>query len=313
MAVTLPVNLKTLLDPDRLARARARLHAWWEGEAYDPAAVPGAAKADTAADSTATDDDTAALDPRLLALQTLWGPDRVMPGDPVEEATVPGVIAAPSSGTLAVLGPGLAGPVCAVAQSHQGEIAIREWRDDCREALLAGLRSASLTARARPLPFDLETFAAPAAAWDGVWSVDDFTYAPTPGRFALQVIKGLKPGARGWIEAYCAEDPASVAGGFATAFAEPHLRAPFDVSQALAGAGFDIEDESDRTELHAGLAREGFRRLEQALTEAAAQELAPGVAREIAWEAEAWTHRIAALSDGRLTRWRFLVRRPDDV
>src|SRR5262249_1065852 len=90
--------LKGLFDKRKVALARARFHAWWEGEEFDEAA------AQAAIDATANDDvkpeqgstedelfDALPFDmpPRLKALGALWGEGRVRPGDGASEKMEP--------------------------------------------------------------------------------------------------------------------------------------------------------------------------------------------------------------------------------
>jgi len=305
------LSLKTLVDPQKVALARARFHAWWEGETFDPAAAASEAPATSESAAPAEDLPAPAPEPRLTALEILWGPGRLGPGEEHEDRLQPARIGLPATGLLAVLGPGLEAPIIAAAEAHPGNLVAFEWREEAQSHLPYRLAHSALAARATAKPLDFDLFTAPVEAWDGVWSLDEFSFAPNPSRLAVQVLKGLKPGAVAVIEAYVADARRPPGSAFASAFAEPHLLEAAELTEVLTAAGFGLEDEEDRTAEHLRAAKEGFRRLEQALAVAAAQGLEAGVAREIAWEAESWAHRMAALSGGRLGRRRIIVRKPD--
>jgi hypothetical protein len=312
------LSLKTLVDPEKAALARARFHAWWEGEAFDPMTFAAARRGSVEAVDAAVEgqgpsepppSEAPPPDPRLTALQILWGGHRLMPGEAAEDRLQPARLGLPATGTLAILGPGLAGPVLASAEAHPGTILAYEWREEAVphvRHLLSGLGD-----RARVESLDLDLFAVPSDAWDGAWSLDEFSYAPNPSRLAVQIAKGLKPGASVIIECYAVEGRFSASSAFASAFAEPHLLEAGALKAVLSIAGLGLEDAEDLTQAHLLAAKEGFRRLEQALSLMASQGFEAGVAREIAWEAEGWAHRMSALHVGKLTRRRFVFRKPD--
>ncbi len=303
------LSLKTLIDPQKVALARARFHAWWEGQAFDPASLePAPAQA---VSPPAADAPEPSPEPRLAALQILWGKGRVMPGDDMEDRLQPARIGLPATGVLAVFGPGLGGPLCAAAEAHPGSFLAYEWREEAQAHLAYQVRHPPLSPRTTFEKLDLDLLSAPTEAWDGAWSLDEFSFAPNSSRLAVQIAKGLKPGAVAVIEAYTSEGRFAAGSAFASAFAEPHLAPAEELTTILTAAGLSIEEETDLTPDHLAAAKEGFRRLESALSAAARQGMEAGVAREIAWEAESWAHRMAALNGGKLARRRFVARKPD--
>ena len=309
--------LKGLFDRRKMALARARFAAWWEGEAFDEAAALAAIEA-AANDKTTEGAEDALFDlppfdmpPRLTALAALWGGGRVRPGDDASEKLEPARLGIAAEGVLAVLGPGLEAPLVAIAAAHAGKIEVFEWREESFEALKYGVAKANLTERVGLARIDLEAHVFPLAFYDGLISVDDFAYCGHPPHLALQVVKCLKPGAAAVVECYvglkCAEFPTA----FASAFAEPQIRAHGDLLQIFADAGLAVESDEDLTEEFLGLARDGFKRLSEVLTGQAKLEVA--AARELAWEAEAWRVRMKLLAQRRLERRRFILRRPADA
>lgn len=311
--------LKGLFDKRKVALARARFHAWWEGEAFDEAA------AQAAIDVTANDDakepgdadeelfDAAPFDmpARLTALGALWGDGRVRPGDAVSEALEPSRVGIAPEGVLAVLGVGLEAPLAAIAGAHPGKIEAFEWREETFDALKHGVAKAKLDERIGLARIDLEAHVFPLAFYDGLISIDDFAYCGHPPHLALQVVKTLKPGAAAVIECYvglkCAEYPTA----FASAFAEPQIRAHGDLLQIFSDAGLALQSDEDLTEGFLELARAGFKRLGERLTNAAKLDVA--TVQELAWEAEAWRMRMKLMAQRRLERRRFVVRRPAET
>src|SRR5215475_5182745 len=90
--------LKGLFDKRKVALARARFHAWWEGEDFDEAAAQAAIeaaanddepKATSSADEELFDAPPFDMPPRLMALAALWGEGRVRPGDEAYEKQEP--------------------------------------------------------------------------------------------------------------------------------------------------------------------------------------------------------------------------------
>ncbi|MGE0830120.1 MAG: hypothetical protein AB7O04_12325, partial [Hyphomonadaceae bacterium] len=156
---------------------------------------------------------------------------------------------------------------------------------------------------------DLETHHFEPDSVDGVLSLDEFTFADEPTRLAHHLAKMLKPGACLLVECYAGLPAADIAPSFASAFAEPHIRAAGDVAHYLLESGLKIEGQDDLTEECIDLARQGFKRVESRLLEGGSIDLA--VARELGWEAEAWRARLRMLASRRLERRRIIARRPD--
>lgn len=312
--------VKGLFDKRKVALARARFHAWWEGEAFDEAAAQAAIEAAAndapKADVNSTEDELFDALPfdmpaRLTALAAIWGEGRVRPGDDASEKFEPARLGIAPEGVLAVLGPGLEAPLTAIAGAHPGKIEAFEWRDETFEALKHGLAKAKLVERIGLARVDLEAHVFPLAFYDGLISFDDFAYCGHPPFLALQIVKCLKPGAAAIVECYvglkCAEFPTA----FASAFAEPQIRAHGDLLQVFGDAGLALESDEDLTDEFLGVARAGFKRLGDVLTNNAKLDVA--AMRELAWEAEAWRVRMKLLSQRRLERRRFILRRPAEA
>ncbi|WP_395647775.1 hypothetical protein [Terricaulis sp.] len=294
---------------------RARLRAWWEGEDFDAEAAAAAIANDSApetgdADRELFDEPPFDLPPRLTALSRLWGEGRIRPGDATSEALDPARVDLQADGVLALLSPGLIAPVAAVAGVHPGKIEVFEWREETLEALKYGVRKASLEDRVSVTRIDIEAHIFTPNHYDGLISIDDIAYTSFPPHFAQQVMKCLKPGACAVIECYAGLPSAELATAFASSFAEPQIRAHGDVLQHFSEVGLKLESDEDLTEEFLAHAREGFRRLGEALGDAA--KFDADMARELAWEAEAWKMRLKLLAQRRLERRRFVFRRPAD-
>lgn len=307
------VALKTLFDKRRMALAQARLRAWWTGEEFDAEAAMKAIEETLANDQTVGADEDLFDEPepevasRLAALDKLWGVGRIRPGDDTAEKLEPARLGLGPDGVMAFLGPGLSAPVVAVASAHPGPIAVFEWREEALDLLRYGVRKAKLDKRVSVTRIDLEAHVWPAGAYDGVLSIDDFAYVGFPPHLAHQLVKCLKPGACAVVETYVGLPSSELATAFASSFAEPQIRAHGDVLSYLADVGLVLEADEDLTEEFLTLARAGFKRLSEALSEGGLEVAA---ARELAWEAEAWRTRMKLLAQRRLERRRFTLRRP---
>lgn len=308
-------RLNALFDKKRIALTRARLHAWWEGAAFDAEAAMAAIEAKLAAnENQIAGADDALFDelpfeapPRLAALAALWGEERIRPGDSASEARATGLLGLAPEGVLAVLGPGRFTPIAAIASAHAGKIEVFEWREESIEALKYGVRKAKLEERISVSRIDLEAHVFRQGAYDGLMSADDFAYCGYPPHLAQQILKCLKPGAGALIECYVGFRGPELATAFASSFAEPQVRAHGDILQFFVDAGLKLENDEDLTGEIMNFARRGFKELSGRLAEA---ELDVHAARELAWEAEAWRARLKLLGQRRLERRRFLVRKP---
>jgi cyclopropane fatty-acyl-phospholipid synthase-like methyltransferase len=306
--------LANILDKRRLAMTRARFKAWWDGAEFDEDAAVAALDAegapeaanDSGAEDALFDSQAPDLPARLTALSTLWGEGRVMPGDAESEAAMAAQLGLSAEKTLLVVGPGLSAPVLALAGAHAGPMHVCEWREETASVLTALIKHAGLAERVTSARIDLETHAFETA--DAIISFDEFTFADEPTRFAHHITKALKPDARIMVETYAGLPSPDIAPAFASSFAEPHVRAAGDIAHFLIEAGLKIEAQDDLTESHIELAKAGFKNLESALKNAG--NLDVSVARELAWEAEAWRMRLKLLGSQRLERRRIVARRP---
>jgi hypothetical protein len=306
-----------LVDRRKLAVAGAKLRAWWDGAEFDEAAVVAAIEAvvETSEPSAApVANDSGAIenelfdkepDPRLQALELLWGEGRIGPG--ADEAALLTKLELPEGGALAVMGPGLAAPVIALAQAGRA-LTVLEWRSETRPALNAAIAAAG-TPDVHVDAFDLDVTTLALDAFAGLISFDDLTYAGHAPHLALQIARAVKPGGRAILECYVGPPGPDLAHAFASAFAEPQVRARSDIEHALSEAGFDFEGEEDLTDSHIALARARFEALPGLMSGKEAPALCPGAARELAWETETWRVRLRMLARRRLERRRFTLRR----
>ncbi len=315
--------LAILFDKRQRALAGAKFRAWWEGEEFDEAAAlaaldapaeeaapPAPAKAAPAPASGPVDADLfdappPQAPPRQAALERLWGLGRIMPFDPEQEKITLLMMGVGSSVRVAMLGPGGPGPVRAIMEVCAGPITVYEWRDETRGDIEAAFKG---EARVTISGADLDTFAPAPDSLDVLISYDDLTFAANAPRLAVQIAKALKKGAPALIQTYCATPAPELAGAFASAFAEPHLRPAGDLASLFQDAGLAVESNENVTEAHAALGRAGFKTLEKALMEGTGLDGA--VLREIAWETEAWRTRLGFLGQGRLERRKIVARKP---
>ncbi|MBK8545800.1 MAG: hypothetical protein IPL62_21140 [Caulobacteraceae bacterium] len=195
--------LKAPFDKKGLALTRAKLRAWWEGDDFDEEAAVAEIEANSPPSRPPTKTPPrrrtlrrapVRIAARLEALAVFWGEDRVRPGDATADKLEPARIGLAPDGVLAVLGPGLAGVMAAVAAAHPGKIDVFEWREETFDALKHGLKKAKLDERVTAARIDLEAHVFTPAAYDGLLSIDDFAYCGYPPHFAQQIMKCLKPG-----------------------------------------------------------------------------------------------------------------------
>lgn len=286
----------------RLAVTRAKLRAWWEGEPFDEAVARAAIGAQANDEGLAEAPEPS---PRLKALAMAWGEGRIRPGDPAYEALAPQRMGVPPGGALALMGPGLVGPLVAVTSAHPCRVDVFEWREETVDVLA---RASAKLPRVEFTRIDLETHEFPQGVYDGVLSVDDFTYARAPSRLARQIRYALKPGACAIVECYAGAKKGETAAAFASSFAHPQIRAHGELLQHFAETGLALEADEDVTEDWRKAARRCFARLAARL--AAHRNVEAGVARELAREAEAWRRRLALMAQGRLARRRLVLRKP---
>jgi hypothetical protein len=310
--------VNALFNKRKLALTRAKLRAWWDGDEFNEEAAIAEidAKLATQPELEPANDAEAELfeyelPARLQALAVLWGEGRVRPGDATADKLEPARIGLAPEGVLAVLGPGLAGPMVAVAAAHPGKIEVFEWREETFEALKHGLEVAKLNDRISATRIDLEAHVFTPASFDGLLSIDDFAYCGYPPHLAQQIMKSLKPGACAVVEAYVGLKSPELATAFASSFAEPQVRAHGDVLQFFVDAGLALEADEDMTDDFLFTARAAFKQLGERLAAAGALEVP--VARELAWEAEAWRMRLQLLATRRLERRRFILRKPAEA
>lgn len=305
---------KPLIDKRKLALAKARFRAWWEGARFDEAAALAAMDSvanDTGdADSELFDPPPFEVPPRLAALGVMWGPARIRPGEAEDERAAIAALALPADGVLALLGPGHAGPISTFAEAHPGRINVFEWREETVEAVKYEVLKARLGERVTVARIDLEAHVFAAQSYDALISIDDFAYCSYPPHLAQQFLKCLKPGARAAIDAYVGFKSAELATAFASSFAEPQIRPHGDILQFLQDVGFSVVSDDDLTEHFTRLAREGFSRLSENMD--AVAQLNVLAAQELAWEVEAWRMRMRLLAQRRLERRRIVVERPSE-
>jgi len=306
---------KPLFDKRKLALAKARFRAWWEGEHFDEEAAVAAIDAENSAANENTDEGALEdalfefqMPPRLSALQVLWGEGRVRPGEESADGLQPARLGLEAGGVLALLGPGLVGPVLAVAAKHSGKIEVLEWREETIAALRHQITEAKLADRVSVALIDLEAHVFAQGGYDAILSTDDFAYASYQPHLAQQFMKALKPGACAVIEAYVGFKAAEFATAFASCFAEPQIRPHGDLLKVLTDTGLIIEGDEDITDEFLAIARTSFLGLGQKLADAT--KLSVAAARELAWEAEAWKTRLRLLAQCRLQRRRIIVRKP---
>lgn len=327
-----------------LAQFRVRLHAWWEGVDPEQLAQPALAMPQDEgalvlsepalphhfADAEAEDADpllehqrlvpTEAevddepdyeppipLSPRLAALRYLWGGWRISPQEPKFLNGVLANLKLPPRDPVCFVGPGGMSPVLGLAKLHSGPLEVCEWREEA----FAPMHAAAGAMEDRLIvvgPMGLDGRGLPRGL-AALISLEELAYVPDLDGFINAVLAGLRGDGRAVLEGYCSTDGAvEVAPCFSTSFAQPMLRTRETVRLALALSGAVIEHEEDRTREHVHAARSAFRRFSRNLAERR-NHLPPGGAQELMAEAESWQARMICLSEGKIRRMRFVIRK----
>lgn len=332
-ALRAPVRLGAFLDAEKAALWRAKFLAWWDGKDFDAEAFeaeraeiaeraalakstkpepppPARPKKQTADEGDLFDPPAGPEAARITALGHVWGAGRIMPGDDDDDRMNLARLGAPAGAGLALVGPGGAACVKAIARGHVGPVTVYEWREETRPGLLVAAKRLDRANPVEVIGVELETFAAPSGRFDGVISFDDFSFAPDATQLGRQMAKMMTPGGVLLVEAYCQRSSADLREAFSSAFAEPRPLSVDVLTDAFFEAGLRVDSQDDITDDHLRQARGAFRKLSHTLETSGGLDAA--VAREIAWEAEAWRARVGLLSRRVLERRQFVLsRRPD--
>jgi SAM-dependent methyltransferase len=284
--------------PDRRARAfaGAKLRAWWDGAEVDVEAVE--TKLAIAEAEEVCEADPAAEDPRLMALQALWGEGAI---EPVPEGFADALMARLGDlpdGPVAVLGGGLGPLLLELQEKLDRKVHAYEWRGE-----IAGAAKLRVTRARKPLVIsveacDPEMMRLPEGL-AAVLVLDDAVYIDNLARLLKEAHKSLVPGGRILVTAWSAIARAPVEAAFAAAFAEPHLRSGDDLESLMTNAGFEGIESTDNSLDWAGAARNRLKAALDAFTAGAGD---PVMVREMAWELEGWQARLQLMAQGALFR-----------
>ncbi len=287
---------------------KRRFAAWWEGEPFDLDSVR--AEMDTHAPM-----ETApmpmqverVLSPRLSALELVWGPGRLFPGDELDESMLAAeILAAGTEGPLLLLGPGLDAPVRGFASAER-EIHVLEWRSEAIEILASRMIGSGFSVEA----FDLERLRLD-RSYGGAISMDCLIHTDDKVRFFARLARALPANAIYVANDYVGAPGKNIEAAFASAFAEPQPGSESDIRQIAESAGFETERVEDVGATVMQAARSGFIRVSENMESLSGALAGPiGVARthEVAWEVEAWRARLELLGSGRIQARRFFFRR----
>jgi hypothetical protein len=247
------------------------------------------------------------LSPRLSALRYLWGGWRIAPQEPKLLNGVLANLKLPPRDTVCYVGPGGMSPVMGLAKLHSGPLEVCEWREEAFAPLHAA--AGSLEDRlivVGPMGLDGRGLPRGLAA---LISLEELAFVPDLDGYINAVLGGLRGDGRAVLEGYCSTDGgAELASCFSSSFARPMLRTRETVRLALALSGAVIEHEEDRTAEHVHAVRAAFRRFSVGLA-TRDDRLPPEAAQELMAEAESWQARLACLSEGKIRRMRFVIRK----
>lgn len=252
--------------------------------------------------------------PRVAALEAIWGVGQFVPGDPrfdMELAEALDLIVATRK-TVLTLGVNLP-TLEAIADVTSARITALDWREPCVGQIQAGL--GRLTNRIEVKLSDIERMNVgipPEGGFAGLVSVDAFTYADYKPGLVSKAHRLLRPGAVWAVLDYVGEAELVPSGAFASAWAQPQLCGARTLPRLLTEGGFQVMSDDTATERLLGAAGRAIRGLPGRLDDFVAQAQGPAGAlalRELAWELQSWRTRMRVLGTRGLQARLIIARR----
>ena len=290
--------LEKLPDVDAMNEFVARLEAWWDGREFDPDDIkekpPAPVKPPTAVSRAPKPQ------PRIGALELIWGLGRYSPGGGVLDAVLIEKLGRQRGriGRLGLIGTD-AVTTDAVAEAFEEGVELAEWRKPCAD------RSRQVSESALVTDCDLDRLRVfEDGSLKGALTVEALSFVDHKPGVAARVYRALRDGGR-WVHMdYVAVNGFKPMASFATAWAEPQLLEEDEVKSIIESAGFQNVVCEDVTRVLAQAARGAFNRIGAALDDAVA--IAGGgregalLLQELSWELTAWKARLKALENGGL-------------
>lgn len=288
---------------------KRRFTAWWEGEPFDLELVReelATHEANHQAEMPVAAEGP--LDPRLSALELLWGRGRIGPGDEDEDQEfVQSIASFLPDGTLLAIGPGLDAPMAPILALERPTL-IREWRHGTIDALRSRLPAHGEIIS----QLDLETIKLDEGI-AGLFTWECFLHAPDKVRLLARAARALQPGGHWVAMDYCGAPSPFLAAAFASSFAEPHLFPEPELRTLIEAAGLEIVEVKDISDQKLAQLRSAFGRIGdqlESLSGALGGSDAVARAHEYSWEIQAWRARSELISTGRLSVCQFVLRKP---
>lgn len=288
---------------------KRRFTAWWEGEPFDLDLVReelATHEANHQAEMPLAAELT--LDPRLSALELLWGKGRIAPGDEDEDQEfVQAIASLLPDGRLLAIGPGLDAPLLPILHLER-PVLIREWR----HGIIDALRSRLPAYGDMISQLDLETIKLEEGI-AGLFTWECFLYAPDKVRLLARAARALQPGGHWVAMDYCGAPSPFLAAAFASSFAEPHLCPEPELRTLIEAAGLEIVEAKDVSDRKLAQLRSAFARIGdqlESLSGALGGPDAVARAHEYSWEIQAWRARSELLATGRISVFQFVLRKP---
>jgi hypothetical protein len=323
------------MDPGARAELSARLGAWWDGRDYvppEPAETEEAAAANSEPQPTpppappsepepevssanavppprkrrraaaaADFDSSDGPDPRVRALETLWGEGRFAAGSGALDQLLldEAFGSSDAAGEIGFLGADAALMLACRARSNR-PIAASDWRTGCAARVEALVEGVAVERSEPDRPKGL-----PASGLASLVSLDALAFADHKAGLIARAHKALGDAGRWIVLDTVRTTRRAPAEAFASAWAEPQLANAEELEELLRLAGFRILRSISVSDLVIGAAREGYARLSGALEEAvrSGQSGRSGALylQELAWEAASWRARMRALEGGALS------------
>lgn len=268
----------------KLAFATRRLHAWWEGYAFEPAAERAALQAMLPLDGSPSGRPVADI-----VAETIWGPGRLEPGSPVWTMRFAHILALPAKAEAVVFGAGAGAPIRDLEQGTR-------WK-------VRGLTHAKGVASGKLSHVSTAMTKIQKGGADGTLSFFQLSRETTPSAFAEFASEFVTPGSKAIFVDYAVVRKGA---RLSRCFGAPGMGTPkteTDYRDALRNAGFVVDEVGDETRNFMELIAHGWagwRRSYGAISHIEDGRLRAAMLREMSDQAKLWAERYEAMKSGQL-------------
>lgn len=317
---------ETLVGPD----TRARLGAWWRGDAVINRRGHGGASgapsgplmdAEQIADTTVPLDavtDSEALKIRIKVSEQLWGQGNLGPGDSEFVTELCSSLRLNKEKSIAFLGVGLGGAARAIVAETDVWISGFESNESVARE---GIEQNTIAGKAKKITVtitDYETISLPKRKFSEVISKDELHLVRDKARLIKEVSETLKPGGTFMFTDFVAPgsalSPEERDRLFTPQWGAADPVTPKVYADLVKDAGLDLRVNADITPRFAQMVTSGWANLRRLLDHMAGEEPDPArralLLRVVAEEAAIWANRLEAFRDRRLALYRVVALKP---